>query len=52
MLEMIGRCELASLVDVAIQYVETVDPANPLSVYVENWPQVKKRPAENEDAKL
>lgn len=38
MLEMIGRCEFASLVDVAIQFVETVDVENPLSKMIDRWP--------------
>ena len=36
-MEMIGRCELAALVDVAIQYVETIDANNPLTEHLESW---------------
>jgi len=42
MMDMIGRCELASLVDVAIQYIETVDANNPLTEFLDSWPQSRR----------
>jgi hypothetical protein len=42
MLELIARCELAAAVDMAIQYVETHNPENPLSEYADQWPPVKR----------
>jgi hypothetical protein len=38
-LDMIARCELGPIADLAIQYVETVNPENPLTAYLENWPR-------------
>jgi hypothetical protein len=38
-LDMIARCELGPIADLAIQYIETVNPENPLTAYLENWPR-------------
>lgn len=41
LIEMIGRCELAAVVDMAIQFVESILPENPLTEYLDCWPMVK-----------
>jgi hypothetical protein len=38
LLELIGRLELSTVVDLAIQYVETINAEHPLTAYIDSWP--------------
>jgi hypothetical protein len=40
LMELLGRGEISALVDLAIQYIETVQPENPLTADLNKWPEV------------
>ena len=40
LMELLGRGEISAIVDLAIQYIETVQPENPLTADLNKWPEV------------
>jgi hypothetical protein len=40
LMELLGRGEIAAIVDLAIQYIETVQPEHPLTADLNKWPEV------------